>query len=762
MRGFGLVYQGTPLGDARVDFSYAREQAELELRVDRTLAEAADARLTWAMRVDLGSATPVVIRPDAAIEGQVRVESLALARLAPLTGVVLDGRAGLELTLDGSLAAPRATATLRVDQLATERGPVGDFDVRVAFAPDQLGVDLDLIRDGVHVLALEAEVPLRTDLRGLAHGDVELAWASEGSHRILLTSRAIDPELLSAFIDLPEGLVGLASIDLRGGGKLTDFELDADLHGHIAERDSERVDFAATVTVNETNQHLALTLTPEGTKLGVGAPVSAGFDAELDLEVPVVAFVRGDHDLGATPFELHVAAPNFDLNTLAGFMPSSLHDPQGRLEAEFRGSGVIAAPHLAGSIAVHDAEISVIPLRQRVRGVELELALTDDHIELHSLHVGAGKGSIDGSGQASVTGDQTDASLTFEIVEVPLVRPGLPAMTIDAGVDVSLGSTPGDTWVAVAVRKPKLTVGAKTEAAPKSIPTSTAIVFASDRDQPRGSEQLEPQLASDGGHLKLRLELVDPLQISGNAVDMAWSGAVALERTDGTLVATGELDTERGTIDLVGARFEITRGAVILPDDGTLDPYLDMVAVTKAGDYLVTATVQGRVSRPELTFSSNPGLDEYEIFSLLVTGSPAISDVEEQALQAKAASLLAAVSSPRLQAKIDQALHINRASLGFGDSLDQPILTVGKRVTPKVYLETSYHHNAPKDQNTGEIRVQYGFARRWLLETYFGDKAVGGVGLYWSRSLGPSRWRVSPAERRTEKQERRRKRQQAR
>jgi hypothetical protein len=52
-------------------------------------------------------------------------------------------------------------------------------------------------------------------------------------------------------------------------------------------------------------------------------------------------------------------------------------------------------------------------------------------------------------------------------------------------------------------------------------------------------------------------------------------------------------------------------------------------------------------------------------------------------------------------------------------------------VTKNVYAETEYHHNAPDGENTAQLEVQYEFAPRWSLETFFGDAAEGGIAVFW-------------------------------
>ena len=84
-----------------------------------------------------------------------------------------------------------------------------------------------------------------------------------------------------------------------------------------------------------------------------------------------------------------------------------------------------------------------------------------------------------------------------------------------------------------------------------------------------------------------------------------------------------------------------------------------------------------------------------------------------------------------------------------GDTVEQPIVAVGKRVAPKLYLETRYHHNAPMGENRAELHLQYEIkAPSWSVETFIGDAAMGGVELWWRKRFGRPR---APKEKRPRK-----------
>ena len=91
--------------------------------------------------------------------------------------------------------------------------------------------------------------------------------------------------------------------------------------------------------------------------------------------------------------------------------------------------------------------------------------------------------------------------------------------------------------------------------------------------------------------------------------------------------------------------------------------------------------------------------------------------------------------------------------MSFGDNLSQPIFKVGKNLSKNVYVETRYQANVPahdKSTNDAELGARYRFKPNWSLETYFGNRASGGVDVYWGRSYDIKRhkWWLGPPKRR--------------
>jgi hypothetical protein len=338
-----------------------------------------------------------------------------------------------------------------------------------------------------------------------------------------------------------------------------------------------------------------------------------------------------------------------------------------------------------------------------------------------------------------------------EADELPIVRPGLPMMRMNTGVEVELDATGELTTVDVGLTDPFLDV---LETAvvdnPDRLPASDGIVFVDAQGRRRaarrnGSEG--PAWIPRGLDITVRLE--DPLRVRGPQADMDWGGRIEVRRpAGGALDATGSFRAQGGRVSLLGNDFDLDYAEIRLPEDpsGPPDPYIDLIAATETAEASVTMTVRGRVSRPELRLDSDPPMPQSDILALLITGRSNASAAEQDSFGAKAASVLAAFENPALQRYLRDRVGIDRVGVGFGQTVEEPIVTVGKRINRKLYVEAEYHHNAPDTENQAEARLEYTFVPHWSVETEFGDAAAGGVSLWWTHRFGPLGDDPGPAE----------------
>ena len=153
---------------------------------------------------------------------------------------------------------------------------------------------------------------------------------------------------------------------------------------------------------------------------------------------------------------------------------------------------------------------------------------------------------------------------------------------------------------------------------------------------------------------------------------MRWGGRVEAISISGSNDVSGRIEAEGGRFWLLNNTFVIESGEVGLAPVGKLDPYIRLVARTETREALITVTIVGRLSRPELTLASDPAMSQYQILTMLLTGRSDTGEGGENSseVKAQAASLLMAFNNPALERQLNDRLGVDRIGLSMGKGMD--------------------------------------------------------------------------------------------
>lgn len=724
--GYDLVLVGYDVGATKVTAELGDGTARARLVVSGPWARYAGLEARVPLALDGPLATPR-LDPEAPISAHVELVDVELAGLGRTgSGPAIAGSLGGTLDVSGTLRRPTLDGELALAGLTHGDKPLGDVHLRTGYDGESLVATLEQHASTMKVVA-SGRVPLGVDL-----ATPTFTWHRERPHRLSVRVSGLDRAALGPWVDLPEDLQFGVAARLEAHGTLADPHAVMQLRGHLR----GHVDGEGSLPMPVSLQ-LELEPQRQDARLLLGAYGPAGLVVQAHADAPLAALLAGKGDPGAIEIDAVARAEDFDLRELSPLMPESLHDPRGRLTLEASAKGPISAPRLAGAIALHEGALTVVSLRQQFHDIELRARLDGPDIALERLTARSADGTASASAHLHLAPRATKGSAELTTHELPVVRPGLPAMRLDLRVRAELDATGDVTSLALRADRGFLDVLEMSPlAAAEPIPADDGVTYVDARGlaaQAKATQEArEPWLPRD---VAFSLVLDDPLRVRGPSADMDWNGRFTLlRRTDAPPQATGEFRTEGGRVSLLGDDFEIERATIRFPETGDLDPFIDLVATTETPEATVTMILRGRTSRPQLELRSEPPMPESDVFALLVTGHADASQADQQEFSAKAASVLAAVNNPTLQRHLRDTIGIDRVGLGFGDTVDQPIVTVGKRVSDKLYLEAGYHHNAPRGVNEAELRLEYRFAPpRWSVETFFGDAAQGGIGLWWNR-----------------------------
>lgn len=664
---------------------------------------------------------------DAPLKGSLALKDADLAAISRWTGQIgLGGRLDGRAALTGTFARPAFELVLDGQRLAVNGHPLGDVDLEAAYRDERASAQVRQ-RKGRTSITAAVDIPVAID-----PSEGAFAWHKDELHRVNVVARAIDRDVLAAVAEVPREWDPRISADVELVGRAGDMRGRGSVRAVFAVPEARDTSIAVMFDLQETEQRARVVF-------GALGPASLSLDARTDIVL--ASLFDGTFAPKNVLLDARAHAQGFPLREFGPLMPMIVREPEGTLSLRASAKGPLVGPKVLGTLAIDKGEMTVVALNQRLKEIDMHATFDGPEIDLESLSFRSGDGRADIEGRAHLARGGTWAEVKMRTKEFPVVRPGLPLLRIDGDIDARVDGRGETTDVAIHLRSIFVDIlDQKLLGNPEKIPAMDGVEMV-DRSGLKATEEedaskKEPWLPAD---MKLTADLSNPALIRGSQTEMMWGGRVEVTRSgEGGARVEGGFKAQSGYFELLNHEFDLAEGSVLLPEEGDIDPYIDVTAETTIAEYLVTVRISGRAKQPLLKMTSNPPLPEEQVFALIITGRPDAGAGEGTDVATKAATLLANFQNPALQQQLRDQLGIDRVGLGFGDSIDEPMLTVGKRINRKLYVETTYHVNADlKTENRAEARMEYRFKPpAWSLETLFGTEGIGRIGLWWQRSFG--------------------------
>ena len=171
--------------------------------------------------------------------------------------------------------------------------------------------------------------------------------------------------------------------------------------------------------------------------------------------------------------------------------------------------------------------------------------------------------------------------------------------------------------------------------------------------------------------------------LRGRGLDAEMGGEIQLTGTADNVVPVGSFDLIRGRLDFLTERLDLTQGEVRI--EGSLDPYVLLVAEAAPDDVVITVTTEGFVSDPEISFASSPELPEDEVLAQLIFNSAASELSALQAIQlASAIATLAGRGGNGIIGNLRESTGLDDLNVSTDDE-GNATLEAGKYIAENVY-----------------------------------------------------------------------------
>ena len=280
----------------------------------------------------------------------------------------------------------------------------------------------------------------------------------------------------------------------------------------------------------------------------------------------------------------------------------------GRVDLTVAATGKPARPSLEGSARITDARLSLRDQPLSARSVSGRVAFTQDRVLLESLQGLLNEGRVRAGGEVLLKDFQpTEGTLDVSLTDVATrFHEDLPFIT--SGL-LKLSGHPDALRLGgeLDIRNLRYRRGLELDDILKRL--SRRIVLPSAAERPR------EYLSLDVG-----LRLVD-VRVDNNLARARLTGALRLTGTNVRPGVLGTVETEEGSQAFFrNNQFTINRGQIEFRDRTGIDPVFDLRAQSQVREYLVRLHAYGRPAAPQVQLSTEPGLPEGDIVSLLTLG----------------------------------------------------------------------------------------------------------------------------------------------
>ncbi len=429
---------------------------------------------------------------------------------------------------------------------------------------------------------------------------------------------------------------------------------------------------------------------------------AAGY-APLSLFRPAPEGATG-HDAPALgeAIDIQIASNQVDLGVIQGFT-TYVTDVTGALQANVKVTGTGQDPHFDGTIDIRGGTFAIPDLGTAYTGLDTRIDLTSDAVTISEMRI------VDEHQQVMTVGgtlavherevgavDVRVQSENFEVIDNPLADLKLDADVrvtgelrkprVEGFVEVESGTIDVSRVLEQATADPYATEAFSfepTPAATDAVPLQTALLDAL---------ELNVGIAVPS-NLVLRGTDMRPINapIDMGDLNVTVGGAVQVQKAPGGKPRlTGEVNTVRGSYTFQGRRFDILRdGRIRFAGEEEIDPVFDLRARRIISGVETFVRVQGTLLQPELTFSSNPPLDQADILSLIVFNLPIneLGEGQQVSLAERAGALAGGYLASGLTRSIANALELDEFEIqAQGDAGAGPSLSIGEQVGERLFV----------------------------------------------------------------------------
>jgi len=424
-----------------------------------------------------------------------------------------------------------------------------------------------------------------------------------------------------------------------------------------------------------------------------------------------------------------ISATALELRPLARLAIPGLIGVKGTLDASLRVRGVDPSKaDIEGRLGIRDAGL---PLTDELGALHDATIDIDVHGKRARIHL---DGGIE-SGRVTVRGDVTlrgllpgTGAVDATVKDLWLITATAPRISGDVHADITRQD---DGWkIAAELSSGDVYIPADAGRVlhPAGIPSNMVIV---DGVVPVAGPRSIVVREQAGPRIELALE-IRTVRVTSDMFRGRASGHLDVALGGDRLVVTGWIDVDRGDVTLFDRRYRIERAAIRF--DGAIDPALDIRLVHEFPQLTLRIVVAGRLSDPQLSLSSDRGgATETQLLGFVLGGMPGEESGPSQ--DGAVNGVATAAVTQVLGNYVDKLFPVRIDILRYeaATSSRSGAVTIGRRLSDRLFVTWRSRVDARQDENTGEGSLEYWLSRRLMLDGVVGNRGIHGLDILWRR-----------------------------
>ena len=438
-------------------------------------------------------------------------------------------------------------------------------------------------------------------------------------------------------------------------------------------------DSATTIVLSYKGFHIDATLAPQQNTLTIAGDLNDG--GRVDGHI-VTGAASAD---GARPLSGNLAAHINNLSFVDLLTPQTA-GTKGKVEATFALSGTTAKPGVDGALNLSGFATEVPAAGLKLHDGNINVSSKDGENLVIDGAIGSAEGKLAIKGNA---GTAPNSPLNITIQGSKFLAADIPGAKVYISPDLKIDRNEKRLHVGGSLQIPSMFVDlSKLPGGGAAVAPSPDVVVIDEKAPPAVQAlpvEVEITLKLGAGEaLAMDLRQGTEVHLIGYGLNSNLGGQLTVQQLPGRApIGRGQIQLD-GTFKAYGQDLKIEQGGTPVENPG-----LDIRAIRAFPDQSVTVGLQvrGTAIRPVLTVFSTPAMEQSDALSYLVAGKP-LSQLKggEGNAVSSAASALGTAGGDMLAKSIGAKMGLDDVGVADNTSVGGAALTVGKYLSPRLYL----------------------------------------------------------------------------